>query len=119
MAKVIGPLSSFDARGKVGPLVFAVWRGISYVRQHFIPANPQTTEQTNMRLALTLMVAEWQAQLGPEMLLWDAAAKGQPYSGFNLFMKNGLDEYISQLTVSVTPVSVAYTPPYPGSWVWA
>jgi len=119
MAKIIGPVQSFEARGKLGATVFGMWRGIQWARQHFIPANPQTQGQINIRLALTLMVAKWQAQLVGEKDLWDAAAKGRPISGYNLFMQAGLDEYITQLTIAVTPTSVTYTPPYPGVWLWA
>ena len=119
MAKIIGPLQSFEARGKIGAMVFGMWRGIQWARQHFIPANPQTAGQVNIRTALTLMVAEWQSQAAPEKQLWDDAAKGRPLSGYNLFMQAGLDEYIVQLTIAVTPASVAYTPPYPGTFVWA
>jgi len=119
MAKVIGALQSFEARGKIGAMVFGMWRGIQWARQHFIPANPQTAGQINIRTALKLMVAEWQAQTGTEQDLWSAAAKGKPVSGYNLFMQAGLDEYITQLTIAVTPASVVYTGPYPGAFVWA
>jgi len=119
MAKVIGPLQSFEARGKIGAMVFGMWRGIQWARQHFIPANPQTAGQVNIRTALTLAVAEYQAQSAPEKLEWDVLAKGQPLSGYNLFMQDALDQYIIQLTIGVTPASVAYTSPAPGSFVWA
>lgn len=119
MAKLIGPLHSFEASGKVASMVFGNWRGIAWVRGHFIPANPKTPEQVNIRTALTISVATWQAQTGIEQDLWSDAAKGQPYSGYNLFMKTALDEYILQLTVSVLPTGLVYTPPYPGTFVWS
>ncbi len=119
MAKLIGPLHSFGASGKIASMVFGDWRGIAWVRQHFIPANPQTQPQINIRTALTISVLTWQAQLGPEKLLWDAAAEGQPWSGYNLFMRNALDSYIAQLTISTTPAALVYTPPYPGTFVWS
>jgi len=118
MAKVIGPLHSFEARGKMASMVFGLWRGIQWTRMHFIPANPQTAKQVNIRTALTLSVAEWQSQAAGEKDLWDAAAAGQPYSGYNLFMSHALNEYVSQLGTSTTPASVVYTPPYPGTFVW-
>lgn len=119
MAKIIGPLHSFEASGKVASMVFGAWRGIQWVRGHFIPANPQTQGQINIRTALTISVATWQAQTAGEKLLWDTAAKGQPYSGYNLFMKTALDEYITQLSIGTTPAALAYTPPYPGTFVWS
>lgn len=119
MAKLIGPLHSFGASGKIASMVFGDWRGISWVRQHFIPANPRTQPQINIRTALTLAVASYQGQTPAEKLLWDGAADGQPYSGYNLFMRTALDEYISQLTIGVTPSSLVYTAPYPGVFAWA
>ena len=118
MATVIGPLHSFEARGKVGSMVFGLWRGIQWVRQHFIPENPQTAKQINIRTAMALAVAEYQDQDAPEKALWDVLAKGKPISGYNLFMQAALDAYIDQLTIDVLPTTCAYTPPCPGSFVW-
>lgn len=118
MAKVIGPLHSFEARGKIASMVFGLWRGIQWVRMHFIPENPKTVKQINIRTALTLMVAAWQAESAANKLEWDEIAKGKPLSGYNMYMSAGLDEYIIQITIDVTPVSVAWTAPYPGTWAW-
>jgi len=51
MAKVTGPLQSFSASGKIAnAIVFAAWKGISYVRQYVIPANPQSSGQGDQRI---------------------------------------------------------------------
>jgi len=53
MAKITGPLFSLDARGKVGSsLVFIGWKGIKTVRQWLKPANPQSANQGDIRLAM-------------------------------------------------------------------
>ena len=53
MAKVTGPLMSLDARGAVGKaLVFIGWKGIKSVRQWLKPANPQSANQGDVRLAI-------------------------------------------------------------------
>lgn len=46
MAKVRGPLYSFDAHGKMEQMVFM---GNGTVRKHFIPTNPRTPGQQNNR----------------------------------------------------------------------
>lgn len=52
MAKLTGPLFSLDARGKLGSaLVFIGWKGIKTVRQWLKPANPQSADQGDVRLA--------------------------------------------------------------------
>jgi len=53
MAKLIGPLFSLDARGKLGSaLVFIGWKGLKTVRQWLKPANPQSADQGDVRLVL-------------------------------------------------------------------
>ena len=53
MAKLTGPLMSLDARGKLGScLVFMGWKGVKTVRQWLKPANPQSTGQGDIRVAI-------------------------------------------------------------------
>jgi len=51
MAKVSGPLMSMSASGKIADaMVFASWKGVAYVRQWVIPANPQSSGQGDNRI---------------------------------------------------------------------
>lgn len=51
MAKVTGPLMSMSASGKLGDaIVFSIWKGVAYVRQFVIPANPQSVGQGDQRV---------------------------------------------------------------------
>ena len=52
MAKVVMPLGSASASGKLGPLVFGAWKGRNVVRSLVIPANPQTVDQGDQRLVM-------------------------------------------------------------------
>lgn len=53
MAKVVGPLMSIDARGKIADaLVFIGWKGIKDVRMWLKPAQPKTTLQGVVRTIL-------------------------------------------------------------------
>lgn len=55
MAKVIGPLQSFEARGQVGKaLVYTQRRGQSIVRQYQVPANPQSPDQVVVRISFAV-----------------------------------------------------------------
>lgn len=49
MALVTGPLHSFDARGKCGPLIFFRGRGGNCVRAWYPPVNPNSISQTYWR----------------------------------------------------------------------
>ena len=122
MAKVTGPLFSMSATGTIGKAVtYGTWKGKPWARVWFKPENPQSTEQTNMRTALSLLVTCWQDTVGASQReALDDAAAGLGMSGYNLFMRNGLDEYISQLGVSTTPVSVVYSGTHPSdSYTWS
>jgi hypothetical protein len=53
MAKVEGPLMSLGARGKIAnTVVFFPWKGIHAVRRWTIPANPMSSGQGDIRLAM-------------------------------------------------------------------
>ena len=109
MAKVTGPLFSMSASGTVGnAITFSTWKGIAYVREYFIPANPRSVKQTNLRTAMAILVADWQGMIAGNKGEWDTAAAGTGKSGFNFFVERGLKSYVAQLTVDVTPLSESY-----------
>lgn len=122
MARVTGPLFSMSASGTIGKAItFGIWKGINWVRGHVIPANPQTAEQTNVRKALRLCVEYFQDTLTQSQKdAYDVAASGQGYSGYNLYMKHCMDEYIDQLGSSTDPLSVTVVGNTPGETItWA
>ena len=120
MAKVTGPLFSISASGTVGKaFTFGIWKGIQYVREWFKPANPRTAQQTNMRTAMTLIVAYWQAQGQAVKDVWNAFASGYAMTGFNMFVSRALKAYIEDPGIDVVPTSVvgAGEPPTE-EWTW-
>jgi hypothetical protein len=121
MAKTKGPLFSLDASGSVAEtIVYSKWKGRNYVRRHTIPQNPQTVKQVNVRTAMTLLVAEWQGESEGAQTAWENYAKASSLSGFNAYVKRGMQAYVTQLTTDVTPLSVAVTEDPPADiWVWA
>lgn len=120
MAKVTGPLFSMSASGTVGKAItFSTWKGIAYVREYFIPSNPQSTQQTNVRLAMAILVAYWQVFGAPGQLIWNDFASGTGMSGFNQFVKRGLDAYILDHGVDIVPASVTVVGDPPVDvWTW-
>lgn len=86
MARVIfSPLISAMS-GKTADAVFASWKGIAYVRQHVIPANPQTAGQTAVRNALAEAVAMWQGLEARVNTAFNNGADELGYSGYNDFV---------------------------------
>ncbi len=121
-AKVTGPLMSISASGSIGKsLTYGQWRGVQWVREWFTPANPQSTKQTNVRTAWDLAVAEWTGTLTQQQKdAYIAGAAGEKLSGFNLYMKRAMEEYVIDLDTDTTPVSVVTTGDYPSeSIVWS
>ena len=115
MAKVSGPLFSMSASGTIGEAVtYGTWKGQPWARVWFKPQNPQTAKQVNVRTALALTVAYWQATLTQAQKdAYEVGAEGQRKSGFNLYVQRAMDAYITQLTSANTPVSVSVLGDYP------
>lgn len=107
MAKVRGPLFSIDARGAIADaMVFGGWKGIPWVREHFIPQNPNTLDQQAVRKIFTQAVAKWHDQIEGTKTDWQTAveAKGYVMSGFNFFVS----EYCKSMRAGTVPNT---TPP--------
>lgn len=87
MAKTTAPALSFGARGAIAKtMVYSKWRGVPYVRQHVVPANPRTAAQTTVRNTFALLREMW--KLAPPLVKqsWDSFAQGRPFTGMNKFV---------------------------------
>lgn len=114
MARVTGPLMSMSASGTIGKaLTFATWKGVAYVREWFVPSNPKTEKQTNVRGALTISVAKWQTLDPAIAAAYNTGAEGTGQSGANLMMKRCLNAYNDQFGSGVVPVAVTVVGNYP------
>ena len=84
MAKITAPFLSFGASGSLAKtLVASKWKGRPYMRQHVIPANPQSIAQTLTRDAFASAAAIWKL-MGPLGIApWDRFAVGQVLTGRN------------------------------------
>jgi hypothetical protein len=96
MAKVRGPLFSFEAAGKLADsIVYFDWKGISAVRSWTKPANPRTAAQQTQRGYLADAVDIWHAGLytTADVAAWDqlAAIQTTPRSGFNEMVRRYID----------------------------
>lgn len=118
--KLIGPMYSISARGTVGKaFTFLIWKGIQYAREYFIPANPKTVKQVNIRTAMQLIVAYWHTRSQAYKDLWKDLAKGEQYTGMNLFISKALKQYMIQLGIDLTPATVVVADDPPAeTWTW-
>jgi hypothetical protein len=121
MARVSGPLFSMSASGSVGKAItFGIWKGRPWCRVWFKPENPQSAKQVNVRTAMSLLVEEWQSETDARKAAYDAYAAPFGVSGFNKYISRGMAQYVTQITVDVTPVSVAVDDVNPPAetWTW-
>lgn len=87
MSKTTAPALSFQAKGQIGKtMVYSRWRGIDYVRQYVIPANPQTVAQQNVRKTFALLREMYKIAPALVVAAWDAFATGRPFTGMNKFV---------------------------------
>jgi hypothetical protein len=77
MAKVIGPLGSSEARGRVGGLIYNTWRGISTVKVKHAPCQPRTSLQLALRAIAITLVRLWASCVNK--VDWNNYAAIHPY----------------------------------------
>lgn len=90
MAALKGPLFSLSASGSIAKtLVYGTWKGVKWARQHVVPANPQTAQQTTQRALMTSAVSAWKNYFtdAEGRAAWNrwALNDSRPLSGFNGF----------------------------------
>ena len=97
MAVVTWPLSSGEARGRVGDLVYNTWRGRSYVKQHNKIQDGHSETQQTIQAVCAQATAAWQAYGDVDRAAWNSFAAAHPLaswtgqpkriSGYNWFVR--------------------------------
>jgi hypothetical protein len=88
MAKTTAPLLSFGAGGQIAKTqVYASWKGIPYVRRYVVPANPQSSGQTETRSVFTTLTQLWKNLTTDSVAPWSAYATGKPMTDRNAYLK--------------------------------
>ena len=88
MAKVTAPLLSFSASGAIAKTqVYSRWRGIPYVRQHVIPSNPQTADQSKTRNVFSWVNGVFKLMSTDAQAPWVGYSKGKPLTSRNACLK--------------------------------
>lgn len=91
MPKITAPLLSFGGAGQIGKsMVFSKWKGVPYVRQYVIPANPKTVKQTANRNVFTLLNQAYLYAPAAIKQAFDAYATGKPLTGRNKFFQDNM-----------------------------
>jgi hypothetical protein len=94
MALLVGPLHSDSAAGKFAKsMVFATWKGRSYVRQLVTPANPKSAAQTGIRAMMAWLSKRWTSVSAPDKASWEPIAESRSISEFNAFVSAALERW--------------------------
>jgi len=114
MAKVIAPLLSFSASGKIANTLVAFgWKGIQVMRKYVVPSNPNTKAQKDQRDLLKLLVSIWRSHFtnAATRTAWNKTALTlkETMSGFNAYMRNAigiaLDNPDGSFASAITPTA--------------
>jgi hypothetical protein len=70
MAKVLNPLNSTEARGRVGGLVYNTWRGIRYVKTHTQPGHQSDPKRQAHKLIVQEAGLRWQTLSDAQRAAW-------------------------------------------------
>lgn len=114
MAKVINPLLSVEARGRMAGLVYNTWHGISYVKAHSGPNQPNSAKQLAARSRLTTVGALWRGLTQANRDAWGVYADAHPESDWtgNPLRLTGQNWFV-RCTVQLNRIGIAAvdTPP--------
>lgn len=92
MAKPRAPLLSFGASGSIAnTLTYASWRGIDYVRERIVPANPQSAGQTQTRSVFGWSSQIWKLDPALARDPWEAYATGRKFTGRNAMIGQNVE----------------------------
>lgn len=113
MARVVGPLQSFEASGKLaGSIVYSRWKGRPYVRQLVTPANPKSAGQVAMRAMMRFLATQWAGLATVDQATWDELAATGNYSPFNAFTSANQRRWANySMPSQAYPPTEALTPP--------
>jgi hypothetical protein len=115
MAVLTGPLMSLSASGTIAKtLTYGNWKGIQYARTRVIPANPQSTSQTQTRDVFRFLQDYYKFAPTIAREPWIAAVTGIPMTAQNLLLsKNtGVLRTLTDLdSMVLSPGAKGGTPP--------
>lgn len=81
--------------GRIGGFVFYRRKKTQCIRTYFMPRNPDTLSQRNVRNSFANAVKSWQALTAEERFKYLRKARGRNLSGYNLFISEYMKETVT------------------------
>jgi len=95
MAKITGVMTGW--KGKMGNMVFSMWKGVQVAKTRSIPNNPRSTSQTQQRTKFSTLIAIMKAiNVSIIRAFWEPFV-GSTITGWAMFSKKNL---LSQVTTA-------------------
>lgn len=96
MAKLINPLFSLSASGKLGGIVYMQGINGQNVRVHIPQTKKPTAEQKKMNYAFGATLDAWRLLSEAEKYEYNQKAANMKMTGMNLFVKENFHNYIPE-----------------------
>lgn len=90
MAKLINPLFSNSAHGRLGGLIFEVGKFGQYVKAHVPQHRKPTAAQYQQNYFFGVVADAWRLLSPEEKQEWNVKAYGSGMSGYNLYIKKNI-----------------------------
>lgn len=124
MAKVINPLMSTEARGRIGGIIANTWRGISTMKAFCSPSQPRSARQLQLRAWNAYLMRKWQSLTAPNRVNWNEYAADHPdidwtgnpkrLTGLNWYLRCNIRILDAGGTIIADPPSVPAPDPITG-----
>jgi len=106
MAKVKHPLMSIGASGSIGrAITFTKSRGVAICKGFSVSLDRESEEQLILRGVYSSGVVVWNGLSQPQKDVWNDSASGKKVTGFNLFMKNYMNNNYPPIEIGEYDVS--------------
>ncbi len=116
MAKLVQPLMSLEARGKMGALIYNTWRSIATTKAYAAPVQPGTPEQVQAKSLLTDASRAWRSLTQAQRDTWltyavnhletDWTGQAKRLTGQNWFIRCYVNKKYCQTTAPTSAPGV-------------
>jgi len=117
MAKLMNPLLSSEARGRVGGLQVNTWRGIAFAKSNTSPAQPRSSIQLQIRAWTTYLTRKWATLEQSNRNNWNDYARDHPLidwtgnpkrlTGLNWYVRCGVNLLRQNCALQSNPPTTA------------
>jgi len=104
MAKLVAPLFSFRAHGRLGTsLIYSSNRRTNYVKSYAVPSQPNTPKQQTVRLGTAAITKAWATLPASLKLEWQTVADELDLSPYHAYLKANCRAWADDTPFKMSP----------------